>query len=180
MSKEEKDSIENESIKQDCPTCGKPGGYPECPICQKPKGSGVTDPIEKAARDIVENGFLLQLLDNARVAVDDGLRLEYLLSARREISEAIREAVEAENGSIFSQIAPSTCDKWHPIETAPKDGTKILAYPVLDYGELETIGTVWFGEKFVDEVWINAIDCCTEYPTHWMPLPEPPNRGPGS
>ena len=72
--------------------------------------------------------------------------------------------------------------KWQPIETAPKDGTRILVYGIWE-GEL--IGKakeadVWLCSGFdeyrkcfpVDgidgyEAWVND-------PTHWAPAPEKP------
>lgn len=59
--------------------------------------------------------------------------------------------------------------EWHPIETAPKDGTYILA--------------VWARNKttclaFWDEKEWNRVGSGGIFPieaTHWMPLPEPPN-----
>lgn len=76
---------------------------------------------------------------------------------------------------------------WQPIETAPKDGTLILTFsadaaaaPMTDpFGNPGTSMMVmrWLpygGGKFdpVDEAgdfWTNHYD-----PTHWQPLPEPP------
>lgn len=69
---------------------------------------------------------------------------------------------------------------WQPIETAPKDGTRILG--LTSFGDIEiceycTItnytyeeaGDGLFGRTVhVDEFWSN------NKPTHWMPLPAPP------
>jgi hypothetical protein len=69
--------------------------------------------------------------------------------------------------------------KWHPIETAPKDGdTNIL---------LGCFGEQGYGTQFVaffddepmggiDYVWQTAdgISYHRDLPTHWMPLPDPP------
>jgi hypothetical protein len=68
---------------------------------------------------------------------------------------------------------------WERIETAPKDGTRILLYQPGDEGG-SFIGKNETGYRFVGcfdkENWY-----CTEYtaftktPTHWMPLPGAPS-----
>ena len=80
---------------------------------------------------------------------------------------------------------------WQPIETAPKDGTRVLLARFIDcakYRHLPRTGWIkvgrWVGhyldgyenkwrENSVPEVPIGSerIGLC---PTHWMPLPEPP------
>lgn len=75
-----------------------------------------------------------------------------------------------------------TNQDWQPIETAPRDGTRVLLWacdpcypkgkPLVGYFE----NNKWHlsGHEFT-ECWINNFD---EYfnPTHWMPLPEPPKE----
>jgi hypothetical protein len=76
---------------------------------------------------------------------------------------------------------------WQPIETAPKDGTKVLAYIVAN--GVPYISVIWWrGEQFKDSMWKwrNALtDSATggfadtlpnPGPTHWMPLPAPPKH----
>lgn len=63
---------------------------------------------------------------------------------------------------------------WQPIETAPKDGTPILAYtpePRCINGEIYALA--WCN---VYNAWIEAGGEQWEdfNPTHWTPLPEPP------
>jgi hypothetical protein len=67
---------------------------------------------------------------------------------------------------------------WEPIETAPKDGTWILAFcPASSSDELQ-----WAVTRFCDGMWeIDASDdrgsfSTTNRPSHWQPLPEPPLR----
>ena len=73
-------------------------------------------------------------------------------------------------------------DKWQPIETAPKDGTRILVtggtFRREDEDEKRPAWTaiVWWDSD--QRVWWGgylAQDVGVWYePTHWMPLPEPP------
>jgi Protein of unknown function (DUF551) len=68
--------------------------------------------------------------------------------------------------------------KWQSIETAPRDGTHILAYrmPIgIRVTNMTNPPTVvhWFYDGFYTSV--NELDPETPFnPTHWMPLPEPP------
>ena len=55
--------------------------------------------------------------------------------------------------------------QWQPIETAPKDGTKVLAYDGFDCVVMH-----W---NFASGDWYTESICCEEF-THWMPLPDPP------
>lgn len=92
---------------------------------------------------------------------------------------------------------------WQPIETAPRDGTEILAVSepggtgvilvrwialqdFITTGEAEDFLAQGMSEKDIEEPdWFFADfahgdrlspDC---YPTHWMPLPEPPTPSQG-
>lgn len=83
---------------------------------------------------------------------------------------------------------------WQPIETAPKDTSRILlwASDCGDHGKYPEIRIGWFegmgyGTMWVnDELWFGWVSVETRddgygseeniylSPTHWMPLPEPP------
>ena len=72
--------------------------------------------------------------------------------------------------------------EWQPIETAPKDGTRIL---VNFHGRVKEV--FWddpYGENMTFAIWCVDDDKHGPYPlrgysegddTHWMPLPEPPS-----
>lgn len=75
---------------------------------------------------------------------------------------------------------------WQPIETAPRDGTVILLRGK-DGGAAEGSWTIWAGahkERDKDPNWYEApepdmlISALAGFghkaPTHWAPLPEPP------
>lgn len=64
---------------------------------------------------------------------------------------------------------------WQPIDTAPKDGTRVLGYEpsaTVGNGWIEIIRRVddsWSGSK-----WVNSSGFCQ--PQYWMPLPKPPGQ----
>lgn len=69
--------------------------------------------------------------------------------------------------------------KWQDIASAPKDGTDIIVFDVLSgRGGVGFFG--WDGDAYDDpvppfQVFISFNESC-ETPTHWMPLPQPPNE----
>ena len=68
---------------------------------------------------------------------------------------------------------------WQPIETAPKE-TSVLIYGFWE-GELhakEDQREIWKAHFAYDKWWIEGGEFYAQHvisPTHWMPLPEPPN-----
>lgn len=68
---------------------------------------------------------------------------------------------------------------WQPIETAPKDGTRILIFQGgLEWSREVQIGwwdsggtrSGWSASSYEDGHILNE----KQAPTHWMPLPSPP------
>ena len=57
--------------------------------------------------------------------------------------------------------------EWRPIETAPND-TVLLYFPALKRGTPET----WLRPMMK----VDHPRCTTRKPTHWMPLPNPPEE----
>lgn len=71
--------------------------------------------------------------------------------------------------------------EWRPIETAPKDGTLILLYvsgQFLGFGRSVNYVVGWMraGDWVCDprDDTFGDPDTVHPTPTHWMPLPEPP------
>jgi len=57
--------------------------------------------------------------------------------------------------------------EWQPIETAPRDGKRVLLYNWA-YGA---------GSGHYDKGWWQHFCLSQHYePTHWMPLPDPPKE----
>ena len=66
--------------------------------------------------------------------------------------------------------------EWKPIETAPKDGTLILVYEP-DNESWPIRSARWSQSPYPPGRWdwfYVYDDCLGEAPTHWMPLPSPP------
>jgi hypothetical protein len=73
---------------------------------------------------------------------------------------------------------------WQPIETAPKDGTYILLFVRTSWGGPEIHKACWEDNTYdvKCEAWCIANSTDRDYntsdevecPTHWMPLPAPP------
>lgn len=57
---------------------------------------------------------------------------------------------------------------WQPIETAPKDGRRILTFRYLGDGYKVRVA------YYAKEHWRNAQGHNALTATHWMPLPAPP------
>lgn len=64
------------------------------------------------------------------------------------------------------------CNEWRDIETAPKDGTKFIAWCVCEQtGDGWLVSDCdWWGDK-----WFSSGDGVVN-PSHWMPLPPPPTE----
>lgn len=68
-------------------------------------------------------------------------------------------------------------DEWLPIETAPKDGTMILACSVFrDYVPVAAFWASYHPNSKGKETWRTSPICGNklEWLTHWMPPPTPP------
>jgi Lar family restriction alleviation protein len=106
------------------------------------------------------------------------MRIAVEMEAQSAVMATTVEKAEA-ICDILSALEPQAVDDamvWQPIETAPKDGTVVLAVTVeaqnpkarLAWFEGEGWVRIWKSEDFV-------VDGPRRWwPTHWMPLPAPP------
>ena len=72
--------------------------------------------------------------------------------------------------------------EWQPIETAPKDGTAILVtcgelFAVVEWDEHAASYPSNEGVGWRDAGDIGWAGTQGHMPTHWMPLPQPPEQG---
>lgn len=105
--------------------------------------------------------------------VTERKRLKYLLSSHRQneqrlvfqlrASEGERDALRARAEAAEARVAP----RWQPIDTAVKDGTRILI--VNDKG-LVVVARWQSGW----DTWHSVPGAYAVKPTHWMPLPSAP------
>lgn len=68
-------------------------------------------------------------------------------------------------------ITQTAAPKWRPIETAPKDGSEFLIAWV---GEDAVVG--WWERARGYFAWHEAARPRDHQPTHWMPIPSPPEQ----
>jgi len=64
--------------------------------------------------------------------------------------------------------------KWQPIETAPKDGTRYLIFQPYG-GGFDIYEACYVGGYESGNVWFSK-GRDVYNPTHWMPLPPPPEE----
>lgn len=80
--------------------------------------------------------------------------------------------------------------EWHPIETAPKDGTVVLVFPPTWKGKGRTASVAkWDDDKYAkkprpywsrDDALGQVTASRNTPPTHWMPMPPPPSNDTGN
>ena len=74
--------------------------------------------------------------------------------------------------------------EWHPIETAPKDGTRVLLYRPGGWASTRVVVGSYSDERYHPRprpYWTHDLERVEgkaitrqNQPTRWMPLPEPP------
>jgi len=79
---------------------------------------------------------------------------------------AMRCAIEA---ALRSQ---GKVEGWRPIDTAPKDGSTVLAYSPVD----GPFTSRWEGRIWQGQPWRPYKEALKANPTHWMPLPSAPTN----
>jgi hypothetical protein len=98
------------------------------------------------------------------VAADDAQDLERLIEAW-----------------VSARAALAQPEGWQPIETAPKDGTRIIVAKQSGYVMAWASSAYWFERQYKDREkysgWTDGFDTLAT-PTHWMPLPAPPGEKP--
>lgn len=64
---------------------------------------------------------------------------------------------------------PAPLDQWKPVETAPPVGTHLLAVREMQFAR------DWYFAEFNGTHFVNQHNGDVIHPTHWQPMPEPPN-----
>lgn len=80
---------------------------------------------------------------------------------------------------IFARAQPTPQDQgslpdgWRPIETAPRDGTRVVAWPCELASGTAAVPAYWYRHAAV-QGWITDLMDCGDFefaPTRWMPVP---------
>lgn len=143
-------------------------------MARSPTGPAGSDYLSTA--DLVEYAMtseVLALLDREGEPVawasPDSLAFFAKYRGMKAKTAICADRTEYDSVPLYARPAPaetSEGEPWKPIETAPKDGTDILAC----WDVLETVFVIYFE----DGAWWDEYG--EEYlePSHWMPLPTPP------
>jgi hypothetical protein len=93
----------------------------------------------------------------------------------REVALYYGKSVDGMKAALkrYGLYQPRFNGSWHPIETAPKDGTLVIVYGRSNHQpnvqSLFYQTAAWIGGR-----WTNAANSWVGDVTHWMPLPPPP------
>ena len=90
-----------------------------------------------------------------------------MLADKLKVIETMTDEIQ----TLRAKVASS--EGWKPIETAPKDGTRLL----LDIDHDDYGDRVWTG--LWADGWMVSYGKAKKEPTHWMPLPAPTNTDVG-
>ena len=86
---------------------------------------------------------------------------------------------DANEGSMGPSRSTAGLGAWRPIETAPKDGTRILLVMPRGNGRHEDLVTIGYwhqpGNAALKGFW-TASGSSSRLSSHWMPLPGAPNE----
>ena len=106
-------------------------------------------------------------------------------------SESVREAIQQKTDEVgremireihqrITSAAPTGVEAraWQPIETAPRDGTRILAWDgdciIVHWSDCSGVSALTPKMGWATRYDDDFMCYDEEYPTHWMPLPPPP------
>jgi len=104
------------------------------------------------------------------------------LNELREALAALKDDCPDECTKIVYEAAQAHLDsQWKPIESAPKDGSRFLAYEKKENASTDaSCFECWWEEDYTIDEWgvrVGAWDddwALSREPTHWVPLPTPP------
>lgn len=120
--------------------------------------------------------------------------IEGIIRQRRgadlEEGETLITTTQAE---AYADARVREVQQWQPIDTAPKEGRTLLLGYHNSHGNWRTVRGQWMSEAYIAEHWEDPDDiqpgwfetsveaddipnCWRIEPSHWMPLPAPPQQ----
>ena len=130
-------------------------------------------PFTQLAKDehakIREAAAILRRLDAAQVGVDGVMNLAAVLGSYPfETSGKI-----ITRAKLLAAVEALALGGWQPIETAPEQGELLLAH--IQAGKIYWVEAGKRGQGVLKKLFFTLTAGSMPTPTHWMPLPEPPN-----
>ena len=140
----------------------------------------MTDLLEKLLNDATGNRHMIEALGiiidevdlkDKRIAELEAQLEETQLNCddnenAHRTSDQWRSHWQTKAGELQSKL---DAVRWQPIETAPKDGTAILVNTGYAHDAWQYVTA-----HYRNDLWVACCSSSIVRPTHWMPLPEPP------
>ena len=106
----------------------------------------------------------------------DGISAPISEHARPTTCSGVRTASGGAAAWSAHAPLPPVESGWMTMESAPKDGTTIIVFrpKIKAYGNIPHVGTDYWGSTGTRETWMLSNDYSV--PTHWRPLPPPPEK----
>lgn len=91
-----------------------------------------------------------------------------------EYENNIQQGQDIALSMMSDWIADNVPDGWESMDSAPKDGTRILGWDESNRGYPAECEVVWWVGRHGED-W-RGIGDCDPHPTKWRPLPPPPTE----
>ena len=128
--------------------------------------SANTERLERMAAEAVQRSAH-QRLESCELHCSVPANYRRLAAENDELAAFLR--------SLIPLVEAGERAQWQPIETAPKDGTKVLLYKPDDEFWCSSIATARWWAK--ESEWLCTGSAYFPAPTHWQPLPPEPKGG---
>lgn len=163
-----------------CPTCRPSKGIATSSDRPTPRPADQIPSLAQKLEKLAYCGHDREMSAEERIAHEALSPIQRLVNECDEFRESCAECRErlktiSDGHALLLQDQRQEAEtlRWHPIETAPKDGTRIIAWgPEMQVAECEWLKQMSWTPFVVG--WYRTNQFPQVHPTHWLPLPPSP------